>query len=69
MPHPIAVNLILGLLTRILLEYSCDAPKSSEVIISIAAVAASHMLKSVSVRETVISITTFFYSQGEKKLG
>jgi hypothetical protein len=56
-PHPIAANLIRVLSIRILLEYSCDEPISSEVIRSIIAVAAIHKLMSVSVRGSIILIT------------
>jgi hypothetical protein len=57
-PHPMAANRIRVLLMRILLEYSCDAPSSSEVISSIIAVAASQMLRSVNVNGMFRSITT-----------
>jgi hypothetical protein len=56
-PHPMATNLIRVLSIFILLEYSCDESRSSDVIISIMAMAASHMLKSVSVSGMFISIT------------
>lgn len=60
-PHPIAANLIRILLIRILLEYSCDKVRSSEVIRSMMAVAPNHRLMSVSVRGIFISITTVFF--------
>jgi hypothetical protein len=66
-PHPKATNLIRVLSIRILLEYSCDALRSSEVMRSIIAVAASQRLMSVSVRGMFISITTAFYSPTKKK--
>jgi hypothetical protein len=56
-PHPMAANLIRVLSIRILLEYSCDEVRSSEVRSSIIAVAASHRLRSVSVRGMFMSIT------------
>jgi len=62
-PHPMAANLIRVLLIRILLEYSCDEVRSSEVIRSIIAVAAIHKLMSVSVRGMFMSITITCCSQ------
>jgi hypothetical protein len=56
MPHPMAANLIRVLLIRILVEYSCDKGRSSEVIRSIMAVAASHRLRSESVSGMLIII-------------
>jgi hypothetical protein len=60
-PHPMAAIRIRVLLIRILLEYSCDKVRSSEVIRSIIAVAPSHMLMSVSVKGIFMSITTVFF--------
>jgi hypothetical protein len=56
-PHPIAVIRSRVLPIGILLEYSGDAFRSSEVIRSIIAVAASQRLRSGSVRGMFISIT------------
>ena len=60
-PHPAAANLIRVLSIRILLEYSCDKSRSSEVIRSIMAVAASHKLSSGSVSGMFMSITFSCY--------
>jgi hypothetical protein len=58
-PHPIAANLSLLLIIMILLEYSDDTLRSSEVMRSIMAVTASQRLRSVSVRGMFITITTY----------
>jgi len=67
-PHTIAANLIRILLIRIRFEYSCDRVRSSEVIISIIAVAPIHKLMSASVRGIFISITTVFFSWTKNKV-
>jgi hypothetical protein len=67
-PHPMAANLIFVLSMRILLEYSCDVLRSSEVIRSIIAVAASHRLRSVSVRGMFMSITITYCSKTKNKV-
>jgi hypothetical protein len=59
-PQPIAANRILVLLIRILLEYSCEEVRSSDVIRRIIAVAASHTLISVNERGIFITITNYF---------
>jgi hypothetical protein len=63
-----AANLIRVLLIRILLEYSRDRVRSSEVIRSIIAVAPNHKLMSVSVKRIFMSITTGFFSQTKNKV-
>ena len=62
-PHTTPATLSRVLSIRILVEYSCEKVRSSEVIISIIAVTASHTLRSVSVRGMFILITITFYSQ------
>ena len=59
-PQPIAANRIRVLSIRILLEYSCEEVRSSEVIRRIIAVAASHTLISVNERGIFITITNYF---------
>jgi hypothetical protein len=59
-PQPIAANRILVLSIRILLEYSCEEVRSSEVIRRIIAVAASHTLISAIERGIFITITNYF---------
>ncbi len=66
-PHPMAANLIRVLSIRILLEYSCDELRSSEVKRSTIAVIASHRLRSVGVRGMFILITISYYLQIKKK--
>jgi hypothetical protein len=66
-PHPIAANLSRVLTMIILLEYSDDAVRSSDVMRSIIAVTASQRLRSVSVRGMFISITIFYLSQTKKE--
>jgi hypothetical protein len=56
-PHTIPANLKRVLSIRILDEYSCEKVRSSEVIISIIAMTASHKLRSVSVRGIFMLIT------------
>jgi hypothetical protein len=56
-PHPMATSLIRVLSIRILLEYSGDELRSSEVTRSIIAVTASHRLISESVRGKYMYIT------------
>jgi hypothetical protein len=56
-PHPMETNLSRVLSIRILLEYSCDKSRSPEVMRSIIAIAASHILRSGSVSGMFISIT------------
>jgi hypothetical protein len=56
-PHPMAASLIRVLSMRILLEYSGDELRSSEVTRRIIAVTASHRLISESVRGKFMSIT------------
>lgn len=56
-PTAIAENLNRVLSTRILLEYSNEALRSSEVAISIIAMKASHKLRSENVRGMFISVT------------
>jgi hypothetical protein len=63
-----AANLIRILLIRILLEYSRDRVRSSEVIRSIIAVAPNHKLMSVSVKGIFMSITTGFFSGTKNKV-
>jgi hypothetical protein len=60
-PHPMAMNLNRVLSIRILLEYSCDKVRSSEVMSNITAIAASHKLRSVSVRGIIKLMTTLRY--------
>jgi hypothetical protein len=67
MPHPIAANLIRVLLTRILLEYSCDEVRSSEVMRSIIAEAASHRLISVRLRGMFTLVTLLFTQRPRMK--
>jgi len=62
-PHPTATNLIRVVSIRILLEYSCDKSRSTEVTRSIIAIAASHMLRSESVSEIYMSTTITFCLQ------
>jgi hypothetical protein len=59
-PQPIAVNRILVLSIRILLEYSCEEVRSSDVKRRIIAVAASHTLISVNERGIFIAIPNYF---------
>ena len=59
-PQPMATNRILVLSIRILLENSCEEVSSSEVIIRIIAVAASHTLISVNERGIFMTITNYF---------
>jgi hypothetical protein len=66
-PQPMAANRIRVLSIRILLEYSCDEVRSSDVIRRIIAVAAIHKLMSVSVRGMFISITIAYCSQAKNK--
>jgi hypothetical protein len=66
-PNPIATILNLDLDTGILLEYSCDTFRSSEVIRSIIAMAASQRLRSESVKGISISITFTYYRKPRKK--
>lgn len=54
-PHPMATNLSRVLSIRIRLEYSCDKSRSPEVIRSIIAIAAIHILRSGSVSGMFIS--------------
>jgi len=56
-PHPIAINFIRVLSIRILLEYSCEEVRSSDVIRSIIAIAASHRLRSKGVSGILMAIT------------
>ena len=56
-PHPMAANLIRVLSIRILLEYSCEEVRSSDVIRSIIAIAASHRLRSKGVSGILMAIT------------
>jgi hypothetical protein len=66
-PHPIAANRIRVLSIRILLEYSCDEVRSSEVMRSIIAVPAIHRLISVSVKGMFMSIIMTYSSQTKNK--
>ena len=66
-PQPMATNRILVLSIRILLEYSCDTLRSSEVIRSTTAVTDSQRLRSESVRGIIMSITTIYCSRPRKK--
>ena len=67
MPHPIAANLIRVLSIRILLEYSCDKVRSSEVMRSIIAVAASNKLISVRLRGMLTLVTLLFTNRPRMK--
>jgi hypothetical protein len=67
-PHPMDAIRIRVLLIRILLEYSCDKVRSSDVIRSIIAVAPNHRLMSASVKGIIISITTVFFSRTKNKV-
>ena len=59
-PQPMAASRMRVLSIRILVENSCDAVRSSEVIRSIMAVAAIHTLMSVRVRGIFMSMTIPF---------
>ncbi len=65
-PHPIAANLSLLFIIMILLEYSDDTLRSSEVMRSIMAVRASQRLRSVSVRGMSIAITIYLINQEKR---
>jgi hypothetical protein len=66
-PHPMAAFLSGVLPIGILLEYSGDALRSSEVIRRIIAVKASQRLRSESVSGIIISITFTHLSQTKKE--
>jgi hypothetical protein len=66
-PHPIAANLSRVLTMIILLEYSDDAVRSSDVMRSIIAVTASQRLRSVSVRGMFISITNYLFITDQER--
>jgi hypothetical protein len=65
-PHPMATILSRVLSTGILLEYSCDRLRSSEVIRSTIAVKASQMLSSESAKGIIIIITLSIIQNQER---
>ena len=65
-PHPTPTNLSRILSMGILLEYSGNALRSSEVIRRIIAIRANQILRSESVRGMIISITIIYFPRPRK---